>query len=110
MKNNRNFFSWLVMFILIVISWAIFRSPSMEWLVNVIIHGAWGLTGRYLTAGLSIITMVCVYALPLIFYEMIMRCSGRIRKYLEIAYLAAALVATVIFIGSGFQDFVYFEF
>lgn len=103
------FINWLVMFGLIVLSWMIFRAPSIEWIRSVIIDGAWGFTGRFLTAGLSVLSMVLAYSIPLVLFELL-KTTGKYERVLQLMYYAAAVVVMLVFIGSGTQDFVYFEF
>jgi len=103
------FFSWLITFILIVFGWMIFRASNIKWLLNTLIHSAWGASGNQLIALLSILTMIAVYILPLIIRQLI-GMTGKARSVLEPVFYAAALAILVIFAASGVQDFVYTTF
>jgi alginate O-acetyltransferase complex protein AlgI len=100
---------WVVTFTLIVFGWAIFRAPNLAWLLNVLVHSTWGVSGDQKIALLSIVPMIFIYILPLLLQYLI-KVSGKARSVLEPAFYAVVLTLLVIFAASGVQDFVYTTF
>lgn len=101
--------SWAITFALIVLGWSIFRAPSLTWLVEIWLHSPWGASGNNLIALLSVLTMIAVYALPLLLQLLVSR-TGHARRILEPAFYALLAAILVIFSASGLQDFVYTAF
>ena len=105
----RKFLAWLFMFILIMLGWGLFRAPDVAWYINAWINAPWGLSGDNWVAFLAYLTPVSLFILPVILQTLI-NFSGRWRGYLQPLFAAVSMVILAIFIGSGFQDFVYFRF
>ena len=101
--------AWAVMFTWIVLGWILFRSPSVAWLVNDLIHAP------LLTFPGEAVAVVVVMT-SVIFYSLLMLLPGLLEllperwRWLESLYLAAALVMVVIYINSTSPDFIYFQF
>jgi len=101
--------AWAVMFLATNIGWMLFRAPSMGWLLNAVGGGDLGLSGDSLTASVSILGMVLLYSLPLMALPLLERVDQRV-PYLRPVYYAVAVSAVIVFLGTGGQDFIYFQF
>ncbi len=101
--------AWAVMFVATNVGWMLFRAPSMGWLVNVFRGADWGFSGDSLIVSLSVLAMLLLYALPLLVLPLLGRFNHRL-PYVMPAYYALATGLTIIFLGSGSQDFIYFQF
>lgn len=100
---------WPLMFTLIVAGWGLFRAPTAAWFFTILASAPWGFSGVNLIAFIAYIPAILLFILPIILQTIINR-SGRFRSFLQPVFGAAAMVALVVFIGSGLQDFVYFRF
>lgn len=113
MLKNANLFqkslAWLVMFTLITLGWGLFRSNDAPWFFSVWFEASWGSTGNEWIAFLANLAYGLSFILPFILQAWISQ-QKTWRPVLEPLFYAAALTILIIFIGSGFQDFVYFRF
>lgn len=102
------FFAWSLMFALIVFGWMIFRAPSLDWLVGVLLRSPFiGSQGEFVLS-LITLTMTLVYSLPLLMDAWIdRRAKG---TWLQAAYYAAAAASTVIYLNLTSSDFIYVQF
>ena len=102
------FLAWLVMFMLIVFGWIIFRASSIDWLWNVFVHGAW-LGGRAdLVITLITFSLTLFYAAPLALGYFL---KGLPKNHLAVSmYYALLTLGIIIFISSTSSDFIYFQF
>lgn len=109
--SNRvtGFLAWLVMFILLVVSFAIFRSPSLGWLGQVVLGGS--LIGPVDQALAALITfsIVAFYTLPLLI-KTIMDRVLRPTSILFDLYHVIATVAILVYVNVSMPDFIYFQF
>ena len=101
--------AWSIMFSLIVFGWGLFRASSLPWFIHTMLDGPWGASGNLLIAFLSVMAMIVAFCIPLLLRRLL-KATGRLKRILMPAYLAAAVVLLIIFAGSGLQDFVYAGF
>jgi hypothetical protein len=96
------------MFLLIAFGWLIFRSPSLGWLANVLLHSPW-IHGRSdAVVAVTILSMTLAYASPLIIKYLLDRYYPH--GYAYSFYYAVLTLGIVIFTSSVTSDFIYFQF
>ncbi|NPV57351.1 MAG: MBOAT family protein [Anaerolineae bacterium] len=101
--------AWVVMFGLTVFGWLIFRAPSLKWLGDILTGSPW-LYGRAdLVACLSSLSVIGVYALPLLVYHLLDRWQFS-HAWLRPLVHAASAALTIIYLNAAPQDFIYFQF
>ncbi len=104
----KSFFAWLLMFAFIVIGWAMFRAPSMTWLVNVVFNSPFLPTHNEFILGLIALTMALAYSVPLLIKYVIDRYSPE--GWAQASFLAIAMTLVILYINSANSDFIYFQF
>ena len=104
----KSFFAWLLMFTFIVIGWAMFRAPSMNWLVNVVFNSPFLPTHNEFILSLIALTMALSYSMPLLIKYVIDRYSPK--GWAQAAFLAVAMTLVILYINSANSDFIYFQF
>jgi D-alanyl-lipoteichoic acid acyltransferase DltB (MBOAT superfamily) len=105
----KQFLTWLVMFSLIVFGWLIFRTVSLEWLWNAVIHSPFYRNSNELIASFVLLVMIGFYALLLIVKSLLDRYFENYPT-LHAVYFVAATLITIVFINSSSPDFIYFQF
>ncbi len=100
--------AWLVMFSLIVLSWLIFRAPSVGWLAGLSRLPLIGSPDE-ITVALIALATFAFYALPLLLKLGLDRLT-RPDSWWQAAYYTAALAAIVLYINSSNPDFIYSQF
>jgi D-alanyl-lipoteichoic acid acyltransferase DltB (MBOAT superfamily) len=100
--------AWVVMFFLICFGWAIFRSPSLAWLGQVLFQTPFIKTRTDLTVALIGLSMAFFYTIPLLIKWVLDR-SPR-NNWLQAAYFALAAAAIIVYLNSASPDFIYFQF
>ncbi|GAB1471515.1 hypothetical protein MASR2M66_23930 [Chloroflexota bacterium] len=108
-KSTWRFFTWLLMFALIVFGWIIFRAPSITWLWHALTVSPIANGSEEWIASLVLSAMIGFYSAPLFVRHLLNRYASN-RTWLHSLYYAAAFVATIIFINSSTPDFIYFQF
>jgi alginate O-acetyltransferase complex protein AlgI len=103
------FLSWLVMFTFIVISFVIFRAPSVEWLFKVLTSGFWIGSMDHRAVTVVTLSMIVFYASPLIVKMLMDRYLKPKSFWFEIYYVVAT-VAMLAYLNSSSPDFIYFQF
>lgn len=101
--------SWALMFFFTLVGWAIFRTPSMTWLVRAAGNMSVGLSGDSLLVSATIAALVALYSLPLIVSLILSRRESKTGPVSAIAY-ALAVCLIVLFAQEHGQDFIYFQF
>jgi D-alanyl-lipoteichoic acid acyltransferase DltB (MBOAT superfamily) len=101
--------SWLVMFTLIVISFAIFRSPSLGWLGSVLVHGQFFGSLDHVVTGLVTLSLIGFYAAPL-FVKMALDKYAAPDSIWHTLFYAGAVIAMLAYLNSSSPDFIYFQF
>ena len=100
--------SWGIMFFLIVVGWAIFRAPSLDWLAGILLHKSFIWDQDELIFGMITLTMTLACSLPLIIkYWIDQHWPG---GWLQAVYYVFVLMLTIIYINSASSDFIYFQF
>ncbi|NPV75485.1 MAG: MBOAT family protein [Anaerolineae bacterium] len=113
-KPNNRFklaAAWMLMFGLIMFGWLIFRSPSIEWLVNIGRHSQFVQSSNEIFVAVASLSTITGYIAPLLikhFVDAIKK--DAIRNWVEPLFYAVALTATVVYINSSTPDFIYFQF
>lgn len=107
-SNIKTFFAWLLMFSFIVFGWAIFRAPSMGWLLHILFDLSFVPSHNEFILALITITMTIAYSLPLLLKHFLDQYPSEER--LRAAYHAVALALTIVYINSANSDFIYFQF
>jgi alginate O-acetyltransferase complex protein AlgI len=108
-RRLQIFFSWLMMFLLIVFGWLIFRAQSLSWLWNSLVNAPFYRTPQELTAGFVVLMMIAFYASLLIVKFLIDRYWATTANLQAIYYVCATL-AIIVFMNSSSPDFIYFQF
>jgi D-alanyl-lipoteichoic acid acyltransferase DltB (MBOAT superfamily) len=109
--TNRltRFIAWLVMFSLIVLSFAIFRASSLQWIASILTSGLTVGSPEQRMVAVFNLSLVTVYSLPLILKWQMDRSLPK-DSFLHEVYFVAATVLMLIYINSASTDFVYFQF
>lgn len=108
--KSTKFIAWMVMFVLTIFGWAIFRASSMSWLAGTLTHGPdLGLTGDSLVVGIVVLLSVAFYAMPLFVLLFLDRVIPNRRLAHAFAY-GLAIVAITVFFRGTVQDFIYSQF
>lgn len=105
----KQFFAWLVMFFFIVFGWLIFRSSSLSWLWNALIHSPYYQDSNELIAVLILITTISFYGFLLFAKELIERYLPE-NINIHALYYSSVTLLTIVFINSSTSDFLYFQF
>jgi hypothetical protein len=95
-------FSW------IVFGWAIFRAPSMGWLLHVVFNMPFLPSHDELILALITLTMTIVYSLPLLLNYLFDRHMKQ--GWGQAAFYAIAASLTIVYVNSASSDFIYFQF
>lgn len=103
----QTFFAWFIMFSFIVFGWAIFRAPSLPWLLAVLSDPFSSDQNEFILAVISF-TVALAYAIPLLLKQLIDQHANG--TWLQAAYYAAAAALTVVYVNSATSDFIYFQF
>jgi len=103
------FLAWLVMFIFIVASFLVFRSPSLGWVYTVLTTSP--LAGSLDQQAVAVVSfsMALFYASPM-FIKMLMDRYLKPNSFLHDLYYVAATVAMLVYLNSSSPDFIYFQF
>ena len=98
------------MFMFTLVGWAIFRAPSMSWLLRAFTGSSpLGFSGQPLIAAMVVLFWVVFYSLPLFALMLIDRATPNNKLIHAVVYGLAIVAITVLFRDSG-QDFIYFQF
>ncbi|MCD6355696.1 MAG: MBOAT family protein [Anaerolineaceae bacterium] len=108
-NKNRLFLRWLITFGLIQLGWVFFRAPNMGWVYSLVTSSSWGFSGSQFLVSLSVLSLIFMYALPLVFYLIIMR-ENKSKSFSEPLFYAASVILLIVFSNSGVQEFVYSGF
>lgn len=108
-KSAKRFFTWLVMFVLIVFGWIIFRAPSTTWLWHTLTVSPFANGSEEWIASLVLSVMIAFYA-SLLYIKYLLDQYTPNQIWLHALYYAAVFVATLIFMNSSTPDFIYFQF
>ncbi|HCK65061.1 MAG TPA: hypothetical protein DHW49_02245 [Anaerolineae bacterium] len=104
----KTLFAWFVMFCFIVFGWIIFRSPSINWLINIFSVSPLIPNSNELIFALISINIVVVYTIPLVVKQMMHKSITP--SWLYAIYYAVATLLIIIFTNSSNSDFIYFQF
>jgi alginate O-acetyltransferase complex protein AlgI len=104
----KSFSAWLLMFSFIVIGWAMFRAPSITWLINVVFHSPFLPTRNEFILSLIALTMALAYSIPLFIKYLIDRYAPD--GWAQAAFYASAMTLVILYINSASSDFIYFQF
>jgi len=103
------FLAWLTMFSFIVVSFLIFRAPSIHWLfVNLASNPMIG-SREQIVVVIFNLYIVAVYSLPLILKWLMDRFLSA-DSFLHEIYLTAATILALLFINAAAAEFVYIQF
>ncbi len=100
--------AWLIMFSFIVLSFVIFRAPSLAWAFQLFTNPFAGTLNQQAVAVVCL-SMVGFYALPLIIKHVLDRFFQK-DSFVFSAYFAAATVMMFFYLNSSSPDFIYFQF
>lgn len=101
--------AWLVMFLLINLGWALFRAPSVDWLLQTFANAPFIRSSSDVIVGSIALSMVAVYSTPL-WIKLALEKLFPTEAWPVAAYYAAVTIFTVVFINSSSPDFIYFQF
>jgi D-alanyl-lipoteichoic acid acyltransferase DltB (MBOAT superfamily) len=103
--------AWALMFFFIVFGWAIFRAPSLSWLVNAISGDAPPMIGEAsMVAGLVILIWTSVLAMPFTIFKYLSDNQYADKRTLRVVLAAGLIVLITFFAPELQQDFIYFQF
>ena len=105
----KNFLAWLVMFALLIFSFLIFRTISLEWLWNSLAYAPFYRSSNELIASFVLLVMLGFYALLLMIKFLLDRYFEKFTT-LHAVYFVLATLMTIVFINSTSPDFIYFQF
>jgi len=106
----RTMLAWMVMFILTIVGWLLFRASSMPWLVRALRYAfVGGVSDDEWIVAATIAAFVAAYALPMMLLHACERLLPKHRWVLGALY-GCALSAVVILARDARQDFIYFRF
>jgi hypothetical protein len=105
----KTFFMWLIMFLLIVFGWLIFRAQSLGWLWNVLVHAPIYRTPQELVAGFVLLVMIGLYAFFLVIKYLFDHYWSSSTN-LQVIYYTGATIAIIVFMNSSSPDFIYVQF
>lgn len=105
----RLFVTWLVMFILIVFGWFLFRAPSLEWAYHALSTNPFQATIEDQAVALITLSMTIFYAAPMTIKLLLDRYLKH-DSYAHALYYAAATLMILVYINSSSPDFIYFQF
>lgn len=108
-KGIKRFTLWLVMFILIVFGWIIFRASSINWLWKTLTSASFANGTEEMIASLVLLVMIAFYS-SLLFAKHLLDQYAPQKLLLHSIYYAFAFVLTLIFMNSSTPDFIYFQF
>ena len=92
--------AWLVMFVFLVVSFFIFRAPSLSWLVGVFARGTFAGSAEETVAALVALSTALVYAAPLV-VKMLMDRFLKPDSILYTVYYLFATLAMLAFLNSS---------
>ena len=101
--------AWVVMFSLIVFGWMIFRAPSLDWLVNVLINQPVLGSNEAFIVGTVSLSMTLFYAIPL-FIKFIIDRLPRYSQELSSLFYAVATLLIIVYSNASSPDFIYVQF
>lgn len=101
--------AWAVNFLLIVAGWAIFRSPSLGWLLNTFRTPQFGIFGDSLITGSLILVLTAFYAGPMVLKRLLKPVFTRY-QWVEYVYYVSVVAAIVVFGLPSTHDFIYINF
>lgn len=101
--------AWLVMFSLLVISFLLFRAPSLSWLFTMLTSNSFLGSPDEMTMAVVTLIMIVGYASPL-FIKMILDRTWKPDSTLHAAYYVAATLIMIIYLNSTSPDFIYFRY
>ncbi|MCK5535533.1 MAG: MBOAT family protein [Bacteroidales bacterium] len=98
-----------IMFVFTVLGWMIFRTPNINWLLD--IFYTWNFVGneQMLLVSLIILSYVAFYSILLLIIHQV-EYSKSDKKWLFSIYYGFAIAVIFIFTRDGNQDFIYFQF
>jgi D-alanyl-lipoteichoic acid acyltransferase DltB (MBOAT superfamily) len=102
-------FAWLVMFSMIVVSFAVFRASSLQWLTGILTSGLTVGSPEQRMAAIFSLSIAIIYSLPLLLKWQMERKLPK-DSFLHEVYFVAATILMLIYINSTATDFVYFQF
>lgn len=105
----KRFFSWLVMFVFIVLGWILFRSASLPWFWNALTAAPFSRGSNELIASFVLLVMISFYA-ALLYAKHLLDVLAPERITLHAVYHAFALALTIVYMNSSSPDFIYFQF
>lgn len=107
-KTLSRLWAWVLMFCAIMVGWAFFRAPSLEWLAHALLQPDWGLRKQIFIVVLSMLSATFFYSLPLLLRLSLNEWKTR-PDWADALFYAAALVGVLIFIGTS-TGFIYAKF
>jgi D-alanyl-lipoteichoic acid acyltransferase DltB (MBOAT superfamily) len=105
----RRVIAWGVMFVLVMIGWAIFRATDMGIFTNLLTKATLGFSGQEWQVALLITALTATYGSPFLLMALMDR-HWRSNKWVGGLFSGAAMVAIVLLHKDGQQDFIYFQF
>ncbi|MGD8456909.1 MAG: MBOAT family O-acyltransferase [Anaerolineales bacterium] len=106
---HKSVVAWVVMFSLIVFGWMIFRAPSLDWLVNVLVSQPVLGSNETFLVGIVSLSMTLFYAIPL-FIKFVIDLLPRYSQELSGIFYAIATLLIIVYSNSSSPDFIYVQF
>ena len=100
---------WILFTALIQFSWLLFRTPSVQWLGNVILHSPWVGTQTDWAVTLVILTLLIFYGV-LYAVKFLLDTYAPEKVILHSIYYAIIALLVIIFMRDSARDFIYGQF
>lgn len=107
--RGKRFFAWLVMFMIIVFGWIIFRASSLSWLWNILLYAPYYGTSQELIAGVILLVTIGFYA-SFLFIKYFLEEFHPDRINLIAIFYVLITMLTIVYTNSSTPDFIYFQF
>jgi alginate O-acetyltransferase complex protein AlgI len=108
-SNLTRLLAWLVMFGLLLVSFILFRAPSLTWLADILRSGLLVGSPEQRAVAVFNLTMTAAYAAPILLKSLMDRRLSA-DSFLHEVYYVAVTVSMFIYLNAASADFVYFQF
>ena len=105
----QTFVSWFVMILLTLFGWALFRTTSMTWLIDVCLHSPLYINTTDLVSIAYIALLIAFYCSFFLFKYLIDPIAKR-NEYVGALAVGLAIAFTIMLGVEGGGDFIYFQF
>ncbi len=108
-RGRRAAGAWLAMQGFVLFGWALFRAPSLNWVLTALLRPQWGNRNSWLAAAM-ILSVGLAYGLLLWLISRAHKSWERWPAFAQSAFHAALILVLVVFHQASGNDFIYFQF